>query len=49
MFFVQKSKELIAFPLIFLTDEVCNAIEIHAKQPLMVRLWRVSGLLENEK
>ena len=31
---------------VVLTDEVCNAIEVHAKQSLQVRLWRVSGVLK---
>ena len=29
-----------------LTDEACNAVEVHAKQPLLVRLWRVSGVIK---
>jgi len=34
-----------------LTDEVCNAIEVHAKQPIFnefetARLWRVSGVIK---
>jgi len=31
---------------VVLTDEVCNAIEVQAKQSLLVRLWRVSGVIK---